>query len=155
MRIVTLGYGQRSLDEVLELLRGVGAKFLVDVRSTPYSSYRKEFDRERLMAWAPENDLRYVYLGDRLGGASVRAAQSEGPSEAFEAGLAQISKAAIEGKSLALMCGCLVPDECHRRLLGEPLARLGIELVHLDRDGSIRTQGEIEERVNGGQQALF
>ena len=42
--------------------------YLIDVRSTPYSRYKPEFSKEALAAELERHGVRYVFMGDTLGG---------------------------------------------------------------------------------------
>ena len=41
--ILTIGYGGRTLDDFLRLLRSHGVQYVIDVRSVPGSRHRPEF----------------------------------------------------------------------------------------------------------------
>jgi len=43
--VYTIGYGNRSFNEFVGLLRLYDIKFLVDVRSQPYSRFKPEFSK--------------------------------------------------------------------------------------------------------------
>ncbi|HLP00187.1 MAG TPA: DUF488 family protein, partial [Fimbriimonas sp.] len=66
--IYTAGYGNRGFPAFIELMARFGITHLVDVRSVPQSSYWEDFRRENLMALVPPTGLKYVYMGDTLGG---------------------------------------------------------------------------------------
>jgi len=69
--ILTAGYGNRGFAAFIELMKQHGVTHLVDVRSVPQSSYWEDFRRERLTRIVPETGLKYVYMGDTLGGTPV------------------------------------------------------------------------------------
>ena len=66
--IYTIGYGKRELDEMISLLEGHGINYLIDVRSSPYSKFKPDFSRRSLEAALERRDIRYVFMGDLLGG---------------------------------------------------------------------------------------
>ena len=66
--IKTIGYGKRSLDEFLEVLKQHGIEYLIDVRSLPYSRYKSQFSKPALSKFLDEHNIRYVFMGDKLGG---------------------------------------------------------------------------------------
>ncbi len=66
--IHTIGYGSRSLDEFVAALQTHGVEYIIDVRSAPYSSFKPEFSKGALEASLRERGIRYLYLGDALGG---------------------------------------------------------------------------------------
>ena len=61
-----------------------------------------------------------------------------------------------QGRRIALMCSEIDPERCHRsKLIGVELAKKGIEMTHIDRDGSLATQEKVIKRITGGQETLF
>ena len=67
-QIRTIGYGARSIDELVSTLTAAGTDHLVDVRSAPYSRFKPEFSKEPLSARLARERIRYVFMGDALGG---------------------------------------------------------------------------------------
>ena len=67
-KIFTIGHGGRTLDEIVEQLRDKGVRFVVDVRSQPYSRYQPEFSRDALEKGLAGAGLRYIFMGNQLGG---------------------------------------------------------------------------------------
>jgi uncharacterized protein (DUF488 family) len=163
--IYTIGYGSRSFEELVGLLKENGVACLVDVRTSPYSKYRPEFVKQALEAALPEQGIRYVFLGDALGG------KPDDPScyvdgkvdydavrqkEFFRKGIERLRKAAGQGMRVALMCSEGKPEECHRsKLIGVALHELGIPLAHLDEQGEVLTQEAVVARLTDGQLSLF
>src|SRR5258708_6495179 len=66
--IFTIGYGNRSIDDFVSLLNENRITFLVDVRTSPYSSYKPEFSQEALATRLYDYDIEYRFLGRELGG---------------------------------------------------------------------------------------
>ena len=66
--IHTIGYGARTLDELLAALQAQRIEYLLDVRTSPYSKFKPEFGREALEAALKARGIRYVFMGDTLGG---------------------------------------------------------------------------------------
>src|SRR5688572_10016381 len=102
-----------------------GVTHLVDVRAIPYSSYHEAFRRENLMDLVPASGLKYVWMGDTLGGIKGSAAACKNPtsvdwdelrrSDKLRLGLDKLIEAASSrNRKLCLMCGCLRPQKCHR-----------------------------------------
>ncbi len=164
-QIYTLGYGSRTFEELVALLREHGITCLVDVRSVPASRFRPEFSRPALEAALTERGLRYVYLGNALGG------RPEDPDcwvddridygrvrekESYQRGIDRLRRASAQRMAVALMCSEGRPEECHRtHLIGVSLRELGIPVTHLDEEGCPRTHEEVIERLTGGQMDLF
>lgn len=163
--LFTIGYGSRTFEELIQLLEAQNVGCLVDVRTAPYSKYRPEFGKAALEAALPSLQIRYVFLGDSLGG------RPEDPDcyqdgkvdydrvrekEFFRRGIERLRRAHAQGMRLALLCSEGKPEECHRsKLIGPALADLGIPVLHLDENGELQTQDEVIARKTGGQMSLF
>lgn len=164
-RIHTIGYGNRTIDEFTLLLKRFDVEYLVDIRSHPYSSYRPEFSREVLAAQLRQINIRYVFMGDTLGG------QPEDDScyvngkvdysllrdrEYYQSGITRLHAALSKQLSLVLMCTEAKPEECHRsKLIGQTLSEEGMEVLHIDEGGSLKTQDEVIDLLTRGQKPLF
>lgn len=180
MTILTAGYGNRGFEKFIELMRQHGVTHLVDVRSVPQSSYWEDFRKPRLEQIVPPTGIRYVYMGDTLGGVpqyseGSPAAEDEkayifckaDPSAVdlhplfndptFQIGLGKLIEAGLNpNRKICLFCGCLRPHKCHRsRLIGEALHSKGIEVIHLDERGEPVTQQQVAIESQPAQSALF
>lgn len=156
MTIYSVGYGNRGYDAFLDLIRRHGFTHVVDVRSVPQSSYWEDFRRERLELLLGQTEIKYVYMGDTLGGIDNSPQLCKDPESVdveplrqlpkLELGIRKLVQAASDpNKRIVLMCGCLRPNRCHRsRLLGPALIAQGVEYLHVGDDERYRTQREIE-----------
>jgi len=70
LQVWTIGYGNRSLDKFLELLREHEIQVLVDVRSFPTSKI-EHYKREALERWLQKYGIEYVWMGEELGTVKV------------------------------------------------------------------------------------
>ncbi len=164
--IFTIGHGGWSVEGLLSRLEELGVQFLVDVRSVPVSRYPREFSREPLRDLLARRGIRYVYMGDQLGGRPAdpdcyapggRVLYSvcrEKPF--FREGIRRLLEGIGKGYRLCLFCSEGRPWECHRsRLIGEVLAREGIDVRHVLRGGGAISQEECRLRETEGQLTLF
>ena len=76
--IFTIGYGDRSIDEFIDVLRQHNLDYLIDVRSAPYSRFKPEFSKDALERALRQQGIRYVFMGDTLGGRSRTARVASG-----------------------------------------------------------------------------
>ena len=67
-RIYTIGHSSHSAEHFLGLLQQHRIELLVDTRSTPASSYSPQFDREAPHSLVAAAKMKYLYLGDVIGG---------------------------------------------------------------------------------------
>lgn len=165
MAIFTIGYGKRTADELLDTLKRYGIDFVVDVRSSPYSSYKPEFSRDAIKVALSINGIRYVYMGDLLGGRPTDAdCYIDGKVDydrlkvttPFQQGIARLRSAWEQSLHVCLMCSEGRPEECHRsKLIGEVLNFEGIKVQHIDSEGTLRDQQSVLKIITDGQITLF
>lgn len=163
--VLTIGYGARELDEFLKLLLAHGVRYLIDVRSAPYSKFKPDFSRDALAQTARERGLEYVYLGDQLGGQPDDPAcyadgkvvyEAVARRVAYQQGIERVVRAQARGLRIVLMCSEGKPELCHRtKLIGETLVTRGVPVAHIDENGVLLSQGEALDRLTGGQLNLF
>lgn len=163
--IYTIGYGDRTIEEFLGLLRGCGIQYLIDVRTAPYSRFRPEFSRDSLKAALHDAGIRYVFLGRLLGGRpSDEQCYTDGKVDYrkvnekafYREGIARLESAYTQQHRVALMCSEGRPEQCHRcKLIGVTLKERSIPVVHIDEGGNLKTQTEVMDQLTGGQLHLF
>jgi uncharacterized protein (DUF488 family) len=146
----TVGHSNHGLDAFSHLVLGQRIEFLVDVRSFPYSRFAPHFNRDELQAAMTERGVRYLFLGEELGGRPAHEEHYDAEGHALYGRMSeeQPFKAAIERlidgahrHRIALVCSEGNPHDCHRRLLvGKVLSDRGVELRHILPDGTIRTE---------------
>jgi len=68
MILRTVGHGNRSAEELIELPKRAGVSYVVDVRSIPHSVRFPHFDSQALRSSLRRAGIDYIYLGDLLGG---------------------------------------------------------------------------------------
>jgi uncharacterized protein (DUF488 family) len=163
--IYTIGYGNRSRDEFVALLQSYEIRYLVDLRSQPYSRFHPEFSQAALEATLQEQQIRYIFLGEQLGGRPQDstcyangkvdyALLREKPF--YRQGIQRLYAAWEKQVRMALMCSEQKPQECHRsKLIGNTLRQRGIVVAHIDELGGLKSQEEVDELLSGGQLTLF
>jgi uncharacterized protein (DUF488 family) len=148
-RLLTLGHGTATAQELLALLAGAGVERLVDVRTAPGSRRHPQFRRETMAGWLAEAGVAYRWEPE-LGGfrrpepASVNhglrhpafrgyADHMRGPR--FWAALDRLLAEATTAPTAA-MCSETLWWRCHRRLLADAVVLVrGAEVRHLDHRG--------------------
>ncbi len=163
--LYTIGYGARDISSFIAALQKAEIAYLIDIRSRPYSRYKPDFSREPLAEHLQRAGIRYVYMGDALGGqpdepacyvdGKVDYAMVE-QQPFYQRGLERLQEAWRQGLRVALMCSEGKPEQCHRsKLIGKSLEALGIPVAHIDENDREVTQEEVMLRLHGGQQTLF
>ena len=156
MRILTIGHSTHALEAFVDLLQRYDVVKLGDVRSTPYSRYNPQFNREPLANSLAAVGLEYVFLGAELGGRSDDPSCFENgrirydrlsATRGFQEGLGRVIREAT-GSRIALMCAEKEPLECHRALLVAPaLEAKGVVVQHILADGGLEAHGAMMERL--------
>lgn len=152
--IYTIGYGNRSMDEFLKLLKQYEIQYLVDVRSAPYSKYNPSFSHDELHAAMKENDIGYLFLGQQLGGRpndpscyleDGRVDYEVCEQKAFyQEGIQRLKTACEGGYRVVIMCSEAKAHECHRsKLIGRTLDKLQVSIHHIDENGDLKSQEEV------------
>ncbi len=153
----TIGYGNRTFQPWILALHKYEITHVVDVRAIPESRHWTDFRRAALATSLPDLGLKYLFMGDRLGIVEgfPREIAYMNPAdrkfallpEPFQIAIDRLKEAALEqDRRIALLCGCLRPDRCHRgRVLGPVLEALGVNVLHIDADDQVLTQAELDE----------
>jgi uncharacterized protein (DUF488 family) len=165
----TLGHSNHDLSAWLALLRQHGVEVVVDTRSSPYSKYVPQFDKELMQRSLEEAGIRYLFLGAELGGRPANPAYYDAKGRVlysrlrndalFQAAIARL-ESGMERFRVALVCGEEDPAHCHRRLLiGRVLTERGHTMRHIRGDGSLESDetvaAEAGKPLVGTQPALF
>jgi uncharacterized protein (DUF488 family) len=66
--IFTIGHGNRTSNELIGLLKENHIACLVDVRTSPYSRFNPQYNKETLAFFLKENQIDYYFKGKQLGG---------------------------------------------------------------------------------------
>jgi uncharacterized protein (DUF488 family) len=163
--IYTIGYGDRDLVRFLAVLEANAIAYLLDVRSAPYSRFKPEFSKEALSKALAAHGIRYIYIGDSLGGRpDDPACYVDGrvdydvvrAKEFFQRGIARVQAAHRQQLRVVLMCSEGKPEQCHRtKLIGETLVAQGVPIVHIDEHDTLITHAAAIQRLTDGQLSLF
>lgn len=163
--ILTAGYGNRTLEEFISLLRGWRVEYLIDIRSSPYSRFKPEFNQDPFRIQLRQAGIRYVYMGDSLGGRPEDSAVyvdgkvdygAVEELQSYQAGIERVRTASSKGLRILLMCSEGKPEMCHRsKLIGRTLVKLGVPVTHIDENGEPQDQTTVLLRLTGGSVPLF
>lgn len=132
MRLFTIGYSRRSLDEVIGMLREHGIPALVDVRMWANSRFKPEFSKNHLAVALAEADIPYVHLRT-LGNAGKFSGAGRVVIHDPETGFPELIDLLERYESVAIMCLERDARECHRMDVAVEMARRypGLEVTHL------------------------
>ncbi len=151
--IYTIGHSNHQTEEFIELLRQHAIELLVDVRSSPYSRYVPQANRETLARALHAAGIAYGWLGDRLGGkpGGIAADYDElRAGIAFQQGIDRLIALAAERRTV-IMCAEGDYHHCHRyKLITPALLDQAVSVHHIQPDGSL-----VEEEQEPKQLSLF
>ena len=144
-RIVTLGHSNRTVAQLVEMLRAHGVERVIDIRRVPRSGRNPQFDADALAVDLPRSNIEYRSLPE-LGGRRSRATDTPHvgltdpsvagfadymDSPAFADAVTELIDAAGRHR-IAIMCAEAKAESCHRRLLSDWLAANGVDVVHAE-----------------------
>lgn len=153
--IYTIGHSNHPIETFIGLLHQHGIQVLIDTRSSPFSRYAPQFNRDALKASVQEAGIKYGFFGRHLGGRpededlydeNGHVLYSEvAKSFLFNDGIERLL-AGIEKFRTAILCSEEDPNVCHRRLLvSRVLFSLGISVLHIRGDGRVESEGGLRE----------
>ncbi|MDQ6911266.1 MAG: DUF488 domain-containing protein [Verrucomicrobiota bacterium] len=156
--IFTIGHSVHPFAAFVGLLSRHQIEFVIDVRSSPYSRHAPHFNKQCLSNELPSYGIKYAHFGDGLGARRTERhlLDSVGrvdfskvrETAAFRTAIDRIKTGASQGYRLSLMCSEGNPFECHRfALISYQLAREGSEVLHIMRDGQLKTQVVLESEL--------
>lgn len=159
MKLLTIGHGNSSVEALIRLLEDNGVMTLVDVRTSPYSRYNPQFNKENLESALSQHSIQYAHAGRYLGGRpsdptcyKSRALPEEGADYLHEVDYAEVMKRTwfvrgidrllelADEQTTAIMCSEEDPAQCHRHhLIAKYLVAEHPEVTvrHIRGDGTV------------------
>jgi uncharacterized protein (DUF488 family) len=154
--VFTIGHSNLEFAKFVELLKQHNIQAVADVRSSPYSQFNPQFNRETLQHALQEHGISYVFLGEELGARrSERECYLNGRADyelivrtpAFGHGIERVVQGAAKMR-VALMCAEKDPLDCHRCILVSPrLREHGLQVLHILAGGTIESHEQAEARL--------
>lgn len=142
MIVWTIGYEKQRIDRFIATLQAAGIRRVVDVRDVPWS-HNQSYTKTNIERALTKADIAYTHLQALGNPKDGREAAKAGDSETFhrlfgdhlagapaQAALAEL-KSMAEAERTCMMCLESDPEQCHRILICEALARDGAEIRHL------------------------
>lgn len=155
--IYTIGHSIYEIEDFIKLLKQNQINTIVDVRSTPYSKFAPQYNRETLKEYLKQNSICYIFMGDLLGAryedktllfddskVNFKKVQE---TKNFQDGVTRLQKGIEKGYSISLMCSEKEAFDCHRfGLISEFLSKKSIEINHIYPD-KVVLQRELEQKL--------
>lgn len=159
--LYTIGHSKHPIEKFTALLKLHGIEVVADVRTHPMSRFNPQFNRKKLEAELQEQQIKYVFLGNGLGGRppGEQFYDDKGytlynmiaQSSAFKTDLEELTELTRTAR-VAVMCSEEDPNSCHRKLLiGKALFSSDVEVTI----NHIRGTGTIEEETAGATQGML
>lgn len=156
--VYTIGYTAFEINKFIEVLKIFNINCLVDVRSTPRSSYYTDFDDYNLRNTLKNHQIVYRNYKEEFGARQDNKDfySKEGyldfekfaKSEQFNRGIDKIKKAYEMNFNVCLMCAEKDPFNCHRTILvSKNLKENGFDVQHILADETTCSQDDIEHRL--------
>ncbi|URZ07527.1 DUF488 domain-containing protein [Clostridium felsineum] len=172
MDIYTIGHSTYNIDYFIELLKRNNINCIIDVRSTPYSKYGPQYNRETLKKTLNGIGIYYIFMGKEFGARrdNKELYAKEGYldfektrfDQDFKDGVVRVKNGIGKGYRIAFMCTEKDPFDCHRCILvAREFKDMGLDVKNILSDGSFITQKDIETRLlqkyfpNRNQMTLF
>lgn len=154
--LYTVGHSVHPIDHFIDILKMNKIDAVADVRSSPYSKFTPQFNREHLKKSLKGDGMRYVFLGAELGARRdepecyesnkvIYRKVADLPS--FKSGLLRLREG-TEKMRVAIMCAEKDPLTCHRTVLVAHFARDQYsDTLHILEDGTIESREEADLRL--------
>lgn len=155
--VYTIGHSNHSLSEFIKILVDNKINCLCDVRSTPYSKYTPQFNRENLKEQLKLDNILYLEFDKEFGARrtehnlitnGVVDFEKVALDPLFKSGILRIQNGLEKNFKIALMCSEKDPIDCHRNILcARNLQKNGIDIVHILYDGKQEANTITEKRL--------
>lgn len=154
LELYTIGHSNIEPGEFIKRVKQFKIEMLIDVRSKPYSRYVPHFNKEKIEHLCRNNGIKYLFLGNLLGGKpeddSVVDKEMKvnydllAEKDYFLSGVDRLLDL-ISKYHVCIMCSEAQPDKCHRDLLlGSVLEKKGISVFHILPDGTTTNSEQLQ-----------
>lgn len=157
-KVYTVGHSNHEIEYFIELLQTANINCVIDVRSTPMSSYSPQYNLETLKAVLQQKGIYYMHFGEEFGArhrnpdlwdnegkVDFREVQK---SRAFQNGIERVDVGLSKGFTIALMCSEGNPLDCHRfSMISAYLVEDDFEVHHILKDKTIATHEELLQQL--------
>lgn len=156
--IYSIGYSGFQIDDFISILTSKKISLVVDVRSTPYSQYFSDYNKDILEQRLKKENIYYRNYVDEFGArqedrkyyskAGYLDFELFAKSTPFLSGVDKLKKSMEQGYTFALMCAEKDPITCHRTILvSRAFFIAGYKIIHLLPNNITMTQEDIENRL--------
>lgn len=152
--LYTIGYSGFLVEEFIDALKKNNINAVIDVRSSPYSQFFSDYNKEPLEKTLKKEGIFYRNYSKEFGARQEDRSyyNAEGyldfevfaKSKQFSEGVNRLCASMEKGFVFALMCAEKKPIDCHRTILvARAFYRKGYKIVHICANGRTETQEDI------------
>jgi uncharacterized protein (DUF488 family) len=134
-KLYTVGYGNRVPADFFHLLQSQSIQMLVDVRTTPYSRFRPQFNKNSLAKTLLAIGIEYIFKGEELGGLSLNEKTYQ--DTLYQQGIDFLIEKLKSGYRLAIMCCEADVRNCHRLDISDDIFKRGYKVIHIGKQGEL------------------
>jgi len=156
--VYSIGYSGFSINDFIDTLHTNNISLVIDVRSTPYSQYFPDYNKDSLEQVLKHSGIYYRNYALEFG---ARQEEREyytlegyldfelfAKSSPFLSGFDKLVKSMQQDYTFALVCAEKDPFNCHRTILvARAFHKAGYKIVHLLPNDCKVTQDDIEARL--------
>jgi uncharacterized protein (DUF488 family) len=155
-KFYTIGHSNHPIEYFISLLTKYDIKRVIDVRSSHYSKFVNQFNKNNLKRTLEDEGVEYVFEGKYLGARqSNRKLFTDGILDFEKVREYKTFKNSMNNiindnktNTTVFMCSEKDPIDCHRFwLVAKDLADKKIITKHILADGTIETHNEIEQSL--------
>lgn len=167
--IYTIGYsGFPVVRDFVSTLKQYGIQILIDVRSSPFSTYFESYNKDQLARILRENGIYYANYARQFGARQEDLSfykngrldfELFSQSEQFLDGVQSVERSQAV---IAFMCAEKHPSECHRAILvTRAFNERGHEIIHIKPGDITLSQSDLDQELldkyfpNRAQTSLF
>lgn len=154
--LYTIGHSTHPTEIFIKMLKMHSITAICDVRSSPYSKFNPQYNRETIQKELKKYNIAYVFLGKELGprrddercyvNGKVQY-DLIAKTDLFLQGISRL-KQGIKSYRIALMCAEKDPITCHRTILiCRQFRAKDISIYHIMEDGSLENHRDSERRM--------
>jgi uncharacterized protein (DUF488 family) len=125
---------------------------VIDVRSVPYSRFHPQFRQSNLKASLEQSGIKYLFLGNELGGRPTNSNLYSNGTVNYEAikktaifkeGINKVLSIAEQKIKVTLTCSERDQNECHRKnLIADVLHERQVTVLHINKVGNVEKHSE-------------
>ena len=156
--VYSIGYSGFSINDFIDTLHKNKISLVIDVRSTPYSQYFSDYNKDNLEPVLKKSGIYYrnyvLEFGARQEDRKYYTREGYldfelfAKSPPFLSGFDKLVNSMKQDYTFALMCAEKDPFNCHRTILvSRAFYNAGYKVVHLLPDNCKVTQEDIEARL--------